>query len=437
MICILLLFVNYPNLIKAAESLEKIGLDNKYLPDSSFYRLQHQFEEDKKLETTTNSIKEKKIEITNNFPNQINPSISDKIKNFIIEQYNIAAPVVQETYIKGQQSVTSFYSKIVLPNSFYFSIGAAFLSAILLIYLLKSIFFKSEKESKSSYNQSSNYLPDFENLTNNSEIICLTGRKSKKPKGEIDYGSVFKPKEEKKQKQSIENFNKLTENALFDYTNKVNKEEELKSFYVSYMNNFNNNNPPVLQSQKSFKNNNDLPIHVVQVSYDIGCGESNNNEYDLISAFKPVDIKKPTEFFFSNNTSIIQNKENNEEKISEILNNLNKDINKNSHDDFMDFFAVTPQNPEISKKQDFVSEILDLSSNSIKSEKRNSYHLKKEYLPPLEQIKEADSHKESEDFNDSLLSHSNEEVENEDRVVRKLKKMNLKRCMIKVPEKGK
>lgn len=145
--------------------------------------------------------------------------------------------------------------------------------------------------------------------------------------------------------------------------------------------------------------------------------------------------------------------------------NFNTVIPLSPHDDFMDFFSdVQKQDAqEEAKKEEKIS--MTQEKEETKDDRRNSKTLKKEFESPMEKIpeeiedddkdtdyKRKDSHallKRNESFNESCeksdikesfdsshLDHSSDVNEDdEDRVIKKLKKMNIRRCMIKTTKK--
>jgi len=432
---------------------------------------------------------------------------------------------------------SSVYSKVdpyLKLYSIHILVGMLLLG-FLLVILKNTLKAKPEKEKSLMQvpGVPSAYFGD--NLSNKGDDkIALIGRKNKKPKLDVDYASVFKPKEVRNKKGKIEGIIPIsnTENPLFEYTNKVANEEQFNERYYTnnycnnystsnnvihieqtldytnpigsnnsnYLNNsgynsgynlnntfsYNNTHNSGLHNQEEHNNvyhvsynfddennkaNANYPMHqTTEVSENIKTDSLKTSEFDLFEAFThqkqnnsdkaqagtkgESEKKTATPFSFSNSTTNVVFMETTKKE-------------KNVHDDFLDFFSEPPVNTndkhskrenseentqeklEKRKKQEkekesFVSEMIEAINN--RSEGRDSSNvncLRREYQPPMEKIDEAESRKESEEFSvkdrsNSHTLHSSEDNENsmelneDERIIKKLKKMNLKRCMIKI-----
>jgi hypothetical protein len=496
-------------------------------------------------------------------------------KIFFINAYEKTSTKVSEYYhiIKKESNIIldkTFKALDPYVNLYYVQIILGLLTLGLLLIIFNKFFKTNKKDFEKSKNpnaKDSKYYfksdaADQVTDDEDNDKIILTGRKNKKPKLEVDYSSFFnnpntgekidfKAKNKQKEEEIIiekKGQNDTPNNPLYEFSNKCADEEKFKNHYYTnnYTKNYCENNPKqntnpqndLNESKASYYENNGFnEIYYVTVDEDNKQANTNNNNnnnnlnsqnqknntdidmYELFGKEKKEEKKPLAEFTFSNTTSNIEFQKS-EQKRTEVIENIDKlqqDKNnqsqRNSVDDFMDFFSNVPQNTvqlqnelkEDNKLSEFKAEVNESIENPIKtnietiddkenkeketsrkstedefqdifknfkisnsfdneetsfqSENKNEEEvieksdrklsvkkLKKEFQPVLENIpEEVDLRKESEEFDSpsqsniedsSLLTNSNQEnsteyLNDEDKVIKKLKKMKLKRCMIK------
>ena len=173
---------------------------------------------------------------------------------------------------------------------------------------------KLEKNKSNSLSTPNPYYFN-DSVSNSSEEntpICLTGRKTKKPKLDIDYGTVFKSNNKSKpEKNSIKSQLNLS-NPFFEYANMVSDDEQFKNNYYSndYIVNL-----QIKQTEIDTKNNilekeaqNDLIKNIpnseaIYIPYDydkvskpteyVNRGANNTNrEFDIFEVFEDKKISK-------------------------------------------------------------------------------------------------------------------------------------------------
>ena len=318
------------------------------------------------------------------------------------------------------------------------------------------------------------------------------GRKTKKPKLDIDYGTVFKSNNKLKPNPNNIKSQLNLSNPFFEYANMVSDDEQFKNHYYSndYIANLQikqNENSTKQKDIENIKSNtlekakeaqeeivrnipNSEAIYVpFDFDQDTKTTEHNfnkavtnpvNREFDIFEVFEDkrnktqeqVNLGQPIEdsknnnantsfesFKFSNTTSNIVYTN----PTNSIVTSIIMPKERNSHDDFMDFFS-NDNKPHTEKNAEKTventnSSALSQEDTDLISRRKSEKKFKKEYQPPLEKITEEEYRKESDiSMNSSCLLHSMDDSDNKigedeekDPVLKRLKKLKLKKCMIK------
>lgn len=357
---------------------------------------------------------------------------------------------------------------------------------------------KSSKTGKNKASTMATPNPYYFNdsISNSSEEntpISLTGRKTKKPKLDIDYGTVFKSNNKLKPNANNIKSQLNLSNPFFEYANMVSDDEQFKNHYYSndYIANLQikqNENSTKQKEIENIKCNtlekeketqaelvrsipNSEAIYVpfdfdqdtktTELNFNQAATNPTNREFDIFEVFEDkrnkaldqVNLVQPVEdtknnnanisfesFKFSNTTSNIVYSN----PANSIVSSLVIPKERNSHDDFMDFFSNDNTQPQVEKEAIKIIEktnsgALSQEDTDLISRRKSEKKLKKEYQPSLEKITEEEYRKESDiSMNSSCLLHSMDDSDNKigeddekDPVLKRLKKLKLKKCMIK------
>lgn len=394
------------------------------------------------------NIKKKEV-ITNTFDNDID-------KKNIIEKTIFFLNVIFLSTIANFKVFFTLTSNFITNNTpvainfinewktLLILIISIFISIITVFFILKCKYF-GEDGHKSSFN----------NSEDPSEKIPLAGRKLKKPKFQVDYSNIFKnsnnsndynqqTKSNKNMKTILLSNNENNYNDLFS----ISIQNEYEKAIFEEKGNSNYKNDEILFNIDGNKNecidftNPKVQSYVFSNSkYEIENTKYNkhiDDKNDILNLFTDINSEKSKEI----NKSLFEfSKDFNKENIK--TNNTKVPL-ININDDFLDFFSEANKNNEVNeianKKEEINNkyenleennnnQLQKLNTNKVKANRSNDYSVLKTIKEANEDFHDQSSHNLT---NTSTTISLVDDCANEDeRILQKIKKMNLKRCMIK------
>lgn len=338
----------------------------------------------------------------------------------------------------------SEYIKLNSPIVIEFILNWKFLFLFLISFIICSIavymILKSPKHDKN--------IEDKEDKNNEAiEKIPLLGRKLKKPKFQVDYSNIFKTlnNNEEIKNKSKNNLNDIISkhneyNDPFNICNSNEYEKELfedKKLNYLYLDDKENNLVNNKNEFVDFTNPKVQSYVFSKTKYELeNSAKLKNDKDEIFQLFE--DIPKPFKY---NDEKIFVSKESIKIEDKKIL-NLEKISNCNDNDDFFDFFSEANKFSETKEFANPKEELnIKLNTNETNAEllKKNlnkSCSKKNDILNNLGTIKETNEDHNDESFNNltntsTTLSVIEDYANEDERILQKIKKMNLKRCMIK------
>jgi hypothetical protein len=276
--------------------------------------------------------------------------------------------------------------------------------------------------------------------TNNDNNNNLNSQ-NQKINNDIDMYELFG-----KEKKEIKNEKPLTEFTFSNTTSNIEfqNSEQKRTQIIENIDQLqqNKNNQSQTNSVDDFM---DFFSNVPQNTSNI------QQQNDLIEDNKLSEFKKNVNELIEKNSTSKTNIDTTDDKTNDNKEKENSSSRKSTEDELKDIFknfkiSTSFDNEETSFQSENKNEedVIDKTDKKLTKERK----LKKEFQPVLENIpEEVDLRKESEefdyqsqsnieDYSSSLLTNSNQEnsteyLNDEDKVIKKLKKMKLKRCMIK------
>lgn len=378
----------------------------------------------------------KKQTINNTFDNNIDrKNIIEEALLFLNSSFLSIISFLKVNMINISESI-KLNSPIVIEFVLNWKFSFLFLISLIICSIAIYMILKSPKQDKN--------IEDKEDKNNESiEKIPLLGRKLKKPKFQVDYSNIFKTlnSSDEIKKKSKNNLNEITKhdeyNDPFNICNSNEYEKEIfedKKLNYLYLDDKENNWQNNKNEFVDFTNPKVQSYVLSKTNYELeNTAKLKNDKDDIFKLFE--DIPKPFKY---NEEKIFVSKESIKIEDKKLL-NLEKLSNCNANDDFFDFFSEANK---LSEKKEFANpkEELEIKLNTtetntdlLKKNLNKSFSKKNEILGI---IKETNEDNNDESFNNMTNTSTTlsviEDYANEDeRILQKIKKMNLKRCMIK------